>query len=144
MTLRHTLIHRTLWPELVAIGSASEPWQTQRLSEGARSLLERTREQGTLRLDRMEPEVAKVKPGDAARELQARLLVYSKELHTESGKHTKELQSWPALRARLHLPSGLPGAEDAKRTFESLSCHARDLVPGGRSTLGSDSKLLPW
>src|SRR2546426_9295601 len=61
-----TYVHRRLWPALLAIGRAREPWQTRRLSRTARSLLLRVTRQGTLRTDRIGP---KSRVSGAAREL---------------------------------------------------------------------------
>src|SRR5437899_11542737 len=37
--LGSTVVHRTLWPAVVAIGRARESWQVERLSHDARNLL---------------------------------------------------------------------------------------------------------
>lgn len=123
-----TLVHRALWPELFAIAAASQPWQTVGLSRAAQSLLARTRRHGTLRLDQLDRWTAATKPGNAARELEGRLLVHSREIHTESGKHTRQLESWSHCMSRLQLSGALPDPEDAKRALERLIA----------------SKLLPW
>ncbi len=125
-----TLVHRALWPELIAVAAASQPWQTVRLSRAARSLLARTRRSGTLRLDQLERWTAATKPGEAARELERRLLVYSREIHTEAGKHTKQLETWSHLMSRLQLPLALPDPDDAKEALERLI--ARNLLPWAR------------
>jgi len=123
-----TLLHRALWLDLVAVGSAGERWQTQALSAAARSLLARTEKSETLRLDQLERWTAAARPGDAARELEGRLLVYSDEVHTESGRHAKVLESWSHLRARLAL-GALPEPAVARRALEAA-------IPGER--------LVPW
>lgn len=38
---KDTLIHRRLWPAVLAVGLAREPWQTRGLSDDAKRLLER-------------------------------------------------------------------------------------------------------
>ncbi|MFI5314141.1 MAG: hypothetical protein ACHQ6T_00435 [Myxococcota bacterium] len=123
-----TLVHRALWPPLLAVACSSQPWQSAGLSRAAQSLLGRARRAGTLRLDQLPRWSAASKPGDAARELERRLLVYSREIHTESGRHTRELESWDHLRARLRLPEDLPDPKDAKAALERVV----------------SARLLPW
>jgi hypothetical protein len=124
-----TLLHRALWPALVAIGCSRQRWQTAGLSRAARSLLARTQRAESLRLDRLERWSGPAKPGDAARELEARLLVYAREIHTETGRHTKQLETWSRFAARLRLDAPLPDPDAARRALE-------------RAVAGE--KWLPW
>lgn len=126
---KQTMLHRALWPALVAVGASRQRWQTAALSRTARTLCARTQRAETLRLDRLERWSGPAKPGDAARELEARLLVYAREIHTETGKHTKELETWRHLSERLGVGAALPDPDDAKRALE-------------RAVAGE--KLLPW
>lgn len=59
-----TLVHRRLWPALLAVATSGERWQTEGLSRGARSLLRRVRESGTA-----------ASSGAAIKELERRLRV---------------------------------------------------------------------
>src|SRR5579872_4415844 len=78
-----TYIHRALWPPVVAVGRAREPWQMRDLSHDARTLL--------ADVDRrpVEPGRAMSKP---ASELEANLLVYSEQFHGEAGAHVRRLE----------------------------------------------------
>jgi len=80
-----TYIHRALWPQVVAIGRSREPWQMKTLSAAARKLLSAV-------------DKAPVRPGRekaaAARELDARMLVFTAQFHAESGAHVRRLESW--------------------------------------------------
>jgi hypothetical protein len=78
-----TLIHRALWPALLGAATSGEPWQTAGLSKPASALLKRVRAAAILRTT-----------GDAARELERRLLAHGTSVHTESGDHAKALQTW--------------------------------------------------
>jgi hypothetical protein len=93
---RITYVHRRLWPAIVAVGSARQDWQLSGLSPGARDLLALVDETGRIQTDRirMKRRLNKKTLADAARELETRLLVHSKEIHTESGTHAKVLQTW--------------------------------------------------
>ena len=90
-----TFIHRQLWPALMAMGQAREPWQLVGLTAAARSLLERVDHEGQVRAS-----------GVPARQLEKKLLVASSEVHTESGAHAVELMTWPVFAE--HRRSGLP------------------------------------
>ena len=60
-----TYVHERLWPAFLAIAMSNASWQRDGL------------------------------PADATnRELQQRLLVAAREVHTESGKHEIEVESW--------------------------------------------------
>src|SRR6266487_2233368 len=72
-----TFAHRKLWPAILAIGKARELWQTGGLSVPANSILQSVDKEGSLRTDKLAwPKSLKGKPGDAARELEKKLLVH--------------------------------------------------------------------
>jgi hypothetical protein len=75
-----TYVHERLWPALLA---AAMHASRDGLSFEAKKLLAAIERDGSARAT-----------GDAARELQERLLVHAEEVHTESGRHAIELQTW--------------------------------------------------
>lgn len=116
-----TLIHADLWPSLVAVGRANEPWQTARLSPLARSLY-RKAQLGPFRLDEFRSRLDG-RPTDAVRILERRLLIHSHEFHTDAGKHTKLLRSWDdwwSLASR-RATRELPTVGQAKAAFEAAA-----------------------
>src|SRR5207247_1545232 len=72
-----TLVHRRLWPALLAVASAGEPWQKRGLLPAARALLTSVTESNT----------AVRGSGQAVKELEFRLLIHGDQVHTESGHH---------------------------------------------------------
>lgn len=117
-----TLVHRRLWPALAAVGMSRGAWQFDRLSPAARRVLERVNESG-----------APVRAtGKVARELESRLLVVARQVHTESGQHAQALQSWPAWSKEAKCRRAASVAA-AKRTLEQA---AREL--------GAGPDALPW
>ena len=87
-----TFIHRPLWPAIVAIGTAREPWQMDGLSKEAKALLNKTDKD------------AKVESsGDPVRELETKLLAHAASVHTERGFHMKEVQSWRVWASSVGL-----------------------------------------
>jgi hypothetical protein len=108
-----TLLHRRLWPALLAVGRSNEPWQTAGLSRQARTLLSRVRRD----------HVASAS-GSAARELQERLLVHAAEVHTETGAHRMALEEWDAWAKQVKTRSiadpgkGKEFLEEAARNLE--------------------------
>jgi len=119
---KDTLVHRSLWPAVLAVGSARDQWQVQGLSGDAKRLLER--------LDRGDGSVRAA--GAPVKELEARLLATAHEIHTESGRHEKALESW-------HAWSGRVGCS----TVQSVP-HARRALEGAAVTLGAPLNSLPW
>jgi hypothetical protein len=90
-----TLVARSLWPALLSTASAREAWQVRGLSAAGRRLLEFVdTAPAPLRLDQVALPAAEGAPRELARSLEQRLLIHSSELHTESGRHVKVLQSW--------------------------------------------------
>lgn len=124
-----TEIYRSLWPSLVSIGSAREKWQTAGLTDLARALLTKA-SKGEFRVDEYRQRKFTQKPGDAVRLLEKRLLLYTHEIHTDSGKHTKVLSSWQAWW-ELNRPHRvtLPSVADAKRQFEAAVTGYRVKLP---------------
>jgi hypothetical protein len=119
---KDTLVHRSLWPEALAVGSAREQWQVQGLSVDAKRLFERVARGG-------EPVRA---VGAAVKELERCLLVTTQEVHTELGRHEMALESWRAWSRRV-------------------GCTAIHSVPRSRKTLedavvrlGAPLTSLPW
>ncbi len=53
-----------------------------------------------------------------ARELEKRLLVYSEEIHTETGAHAKVLETWESWAERIGLARRKTTAEQAKEQLE--------------------------
>jgi hypothetical protein len=103
-----TFLHRRLWRALIVIGRARELWQTERLSGSARRLL--------ARVDREKRVLA---AGAPVKELEKRLLVASREVHTASGKHATELIDWADLARARKLRVGRASVANAKREIES-------------------------
>jgi hypothetical protein len=114
-----TFVSKRLWPQLLAIGRAREPWQLEGLSGEALALLDLVRRKGAVRTD--DPAVRRAvkpkKPADAALTLERRLLVLGMQVHTGSGRHAKTLESWDHWARRRRLVTRLPVAQ-AKATLE--------------------------
>jgi hypothetical protein len=78
-----TFVHRGLWPALLAVASAKEPWQFHRLPADARRLYDKVEKLGEI-----------MAAGKLARELERRLLVHGEQVHTAAGHHEMRLESW--------------------------------------------------
>jgi hypothetical protein len=116
-----TYVHRRLWPALLAVAQAGEPWQMRGLSPGARALLQRIGKQGPL-----------IASGPAARELQTQLLAHGSQVHTEAGHHETRLETWEQWSHRAGCTTDL-SANQARRELESAAV-----------ALGAALKNLPW
>lgn len=119
---KDTLVHRSLWPAVLAVGRARDPWQLRGLSPGAKRLLQR--------LDRADGPVRAV--GPPVKELGVRLLATALEIHTPSGRHEMALETWQAWSARVgcHASRSIP---QARRALEDAAVR-----------LGAPVETLPW
>jgi hypothetical protein len=130
-------VHRRLWPELIAIATAEEPWQLAGLPLSAKSMLSKVEERGALRMDELKDgRSAKEKSADA-KLLETRLLVFGDDVHTESGAHVKRIETWEHWAWRTGFQdSVLPKPERAKAEFTRI---VEEL-----NSEFSASATLPW
>jgi hypothetical protein len=103
-----TFVHRELWNHVYSIGVAREEWQLTKLSASARRVIEK--------LDDGEEPGPKL--GDTARELESRLLVHAEQIHTESGKHAKVIETWDAWARRAGFRPRRQDPAAARRFLE--------------------------
>lgn len=116
-----TFVCRTLWLDFLAIATSREDWQTRNLSTDARRLLHIVERKTSIRTDKLVPRsLFKGRVGDAARELERRLLVHSDEKHTETGAHAKILTTWSEWRSTVKLKAHRVGVDLAKARFEGI------------------------
>jgi hypothetical protein len=126
-----TFIHRALWPALMTIVAAREPWQTRGLSAVAEKWL--------AAFDEAEAAGAGVPPVSrtVSKEIEARLITFAESVHTSSGRHETRLQSWRAWATRAGQPwppvTTGPAIAEAKRALETAAAR-----------LGPPPPQLPW
>lgn len=119
---KDTFVHRALWPALLAVALAREPWQMRALTHDAGALLARTDAARS----------AVTASGREVRELLARLLVHSREVHTRSGRHELTLMSW-TLWAHGAGVQRVPDVDGARAKLEACA-----------RSLGARPGALPW
>jgi hypothetical protein len=117
-----TFVHRKLWPALLAIATAREPWQTNGLSRKARNLLQIVDQKGEVRTDRLPVARQSIRSpwSEATRELEERLLIYGEEFHSETGAHVKRLESWKHWADLKGFKLKSMKAEQAKKHFAEI------------------------
>jgi hypothetical protein len=113
-----TFVHRELWPALFTVGDAKQSWQLDRLSPAAKDLFQTVETERRVRTDEL-PWSHKSKVGDAARDLEKRLLVVAEQIHTESGAHARVLESWNGWKQKAGLNKAKMSVEDAMSEFEA-------------------------
>ena len=133
-----TFVHRALWSDLLSIATAREDWQLRALSPEARMLLKMIDQGEQVRSDSLKwpAKYKSVKPGQAVRELEKRLLIHSEEFHSDSGAHAKLLETWERWSERIRFDRPVVEVSQAKRRLEQS---VRNL--NGR--YGASGKL-PW
>jgi len=132
-----TFVQRQVWSELATIGSARERWQLTGLPAAIKSLLKQVESAGALTTaETVWPRKAKMKLGDAARELEKRLLVIGTQFHGESGAHEKRLETWRHWMEQRKFRPAKISIEAAKDRLE-VKLRALNEQFGG-------SAILPW
>ena len=111
---KDTLVHRRVWPQLVAIALSGEPWQIDGLSKPARRLYDRVLMEGHVEAT-----------GALTLELETRLLVRAEQSHSETGAHRKRVEDWKRWAASAGLPLPEIDIREAKAFLQSLCPEAR-------------------
>lgn len=112
-----TFVHRELWGRIYSIGIAREDWQLKKMSPEAKLMLKTLDAEGWLQTNKLGKKFGP-KPGETARELELRILVHAEQKHSESGAHTKVLQTWEKWAERVGLHGQAKSPTDAKRFLE--------------------------
>ncbi|HEV2226105.1 MAG TPA: hypothetical protein VGR56_04785 [Nitrososphaerales archaeon] len=112
-----TYLHRRLWPDFLTVATAKENWQLRGLTGSARRLLSKVDLEGEVRTDKMRPFKGL---GEATREIERRLLVYTEEIHTEKGFHAKALMAWSRTPKIQDLRFRLGEPRAAKEVLETV------------------------
>src|SRR5215216_8903 len=129
-----TFVHRELWGHIYSIGVAREDWQLKNLTPGARQLLEALDAEGVLQTNKLKK--LGPKPGDAARELERRLLLHANQIHTESGAHAKVIETWDTWAQRAGFRPRAKSPALARRFLEKRLAEIN-------ADFGGDGRL-PW
>jgi hypothetical protein len=139
---KRTLVHRRLWPEVVRVGESRELWQLHGLPSAAVELLETIEENGTVRAasgSRWAPQEYAAF-SQAARKLEERLLALSHSVHTPTGSHALELESWGSWKKGRGIVRFRNSPEEAQRRLEQAAARIapgmdpRRQMPWGRQT----------
>ena len=126
-----TFVHRELWGRIYSIGVAREDWQLKHLSAAAKLLLQAVDAEGTLGTNKLGKKFG-TKP---ARELELRLLVHAEQKHSESGAHTKVLETWNTWAKRAGFRAKAQSAPAARRFLEQRLAQIN---------MNNDYGSLPW
>ncbi len=135
---KQTLVHRRMWPALARVGTARSGWQTDGLGVVPRRLLSVIDREGQIRSDRLPVDFAPGVQGfrPALRELERRLLVLTRPVHTTPGAHALEAESWNSWTSRVGVARFTGSERSAQRVIEAA---ARRLTPGV-----PPGALVPW
>ena len=114
-----TFVHRKFWPELFAVAISKEGWQMRNLPDAGQKVLKFVTSVGTVRSDELRiGTTGRKELNESVRILERRLLIHSKQVHTESGAHAKVLESWESWATSEKLKAGEIPAAKAKKKFE--------------------------
>jgi len=115
-----TFVYRSLWSEIVAIGTSKEPWQMKGLSASEKTLLKTVEKAGAIQTNKIDwPSLqSTAKLGDLARDLERKLLIHAEQIHTASGAHAKILETWEHWCERRGFVRSSIKPDEAKRNLE--------------------------
>jgi hypothetical protein len=131
LSAKVTLVHRRLWPALLAVGEARAPWQMAPLEARARTLLEEVDHKQRLRAS-----------GPSSKALARALLVHAEQVHTPGGAHATELVAWREVRRAHRIEQRLDPASGQAALEEAASgLGAEGALPWKRK--GSKGSPLP-
>jgi hypothetical protein len=125
-----TMVHRRLWPALLTVASAREPWQTEGLPAVAVEWLAAH--------DEAEAAGAALPPASrtVTKEIEARLLAHGESVHTDKGRHETQLESWRSWAGRVG--QAWPAAADAPVAA------AKRAIEEAAARLGPPPPEFPW
>jgi hypothetical protein len=126
---KRTLVHRRLWPALVCVGSSRATWQMTGLNDVSQHLLTLVDRKGVVRNDQLPPDFSAGQMGfrPALREIERRLLILTRSVHTSSGAHAREAESWSSWSKRARATKYRGSIASAQKRLEDA---ARPLTPG--------------
>ena len=146
VSTKKTFVHRRLWPAVVAVGQARERWQLDGLTEAPLALLAALDDAGCLAWDEVLPVLPPnaARPTESVNALETRLLIHTSEVHTPSGAHARNLETWSTLVGRVGIDAALPEVAEARRQLETtLAELAGDSVMTARLPWLSHSRSQP-
>ena len=114
-----TFVHRQFWPALLAVATSKGPWQMRNLPDTSQKVLKFLKNAESVRSDELKiGMVGRKELSESVRILERRLLIHSKQVHTERGAHAKVLESWESWAASAKLKVGEISSAEAKKPFE--------------------------
>lgn len=117
-----TLVHRQLWGAFLTVVSAREAWQTHGLSAAAQRLV----------VSATESDGPVVSSGLVVKELEAKLLAHTQQVHTETGRHEVVVTPW-TVWARHAKVKPVHSLAVAKKQLEDAAAR-----------IGAGHTVLPW
>jgi hypothetical protein len=117
-----TFVHQRLWPAVVGVGQSRAAWQLDGLTSASKFLLGLVDETGRLEWEDIPPFLPPdhKRATESVRALDSRLLVHTTEVHTPSGAHAKNLETWHSWMAGVDPRALIPTANEAQQQLESV------------------------
>jgi hypothetical protein len=123
-----TFVHRTLWPALMAVVTAREPWQLSELLPATVQWLGAWDQAVLSGAEPPQPSRTVIK------QVEARLLARGESIHTGQGRHESRLEPWATWAARKAVPLPPPiSSAEGKLALESAAAR-----------LGPPPPTFPW
>lgn len=128
-----TYIHESLFADIYSIVCKSRDWQVKKLKDEDQQILKYVLKKKTITSDDSGLSKLSKQPKKSFVNLEKKLLIYSVEEHTDSGKHIKEYMSWKKSRIAIPKP----------KDYLTSREHIENLVGSLNKKSGAKAKL-PW
>jgi hypothetical protein len=117
-----TFVHQRLWPAVVGVGQSRAVWQLDGLTPASKYLLGLVDETGRLEWDDIPPFLPPdhKRASESVRALESRLIVHTMEVHTPSGAHAKNLETWHSWIGGVDPHAQIPTVNEAQQQLESV------------------------
>ncbi len=118
---KETYVHRRYWSQFLAVATSKDSWQLSGLTNPSRFLLKEVESGDELRTDELAREgtIDLKTLGEAARQLERRLLIHGDDIHTPRGFHAKLLRSWRRWMLLVDFTADTVRHMDAKKSIEA-------------------------
>jgi hypothetical protein len=115
-----TYIHKRHWNALFSIVLEKSDWQTKGLKPEHKSLLQTIQKKKTVRADDASFKKSPTEIGKLAAKLEEKLVVCSQSIHSESGKHIRQMKTWETHIKEIKFPYKKMKAPEAIAYFDDV------------------------
>lgn len=115
-----TYLDQRHWDAFFTIAMSASEWQMKKLAPDASTLYKKILDKKELRADDGSLKKTAAEIGKIATKLEERVLIFSDDIHTDSGKHIRVFKSWQQFLKDRKIKISKMKYDDAVAHFEAL------------------------